>query len=246
MEPTTLIRHWQLSSYLIDKPDSEKRGYIHSYLSEFDSADGLVVVSDQSLRIYMNGIGSSSFLFFFDTTRCGNNIQNVLSHTLSKVFRAFQAYSQRFDDEKYQRLLILPLRNFRSPEITRLQAMFADGIDPALGNDLDRYLGDMRERQKPKRRDSRADVFVVDSNQNYFKYGHERHSKAETASPPHNSLCFMNSIYRFGRRVDSERHFNVSRDGTVISGHFDNCHDQEETVGAKSHLNMFTNDYFGI
>ena len=55
-------------------------------------------------------------------------------------------------------------------------------------------------------------------------------------------------LLSFGCRIDDKRHYNVSEgdgDKTRISGEFMDCHDDKHVVTGVTHINMFSNDFFG-
>jgi hypothetical protein len=187
------------------------------------------------------------FTVLFDHTFEGKSIHNYLGMVLSKVVRAFAAYSVRFDDQKARKLLTLPLRNFRSSELRQLHSLFKNGVIPGgnFSNSLDEILKALRERQKPKVETNYRRTFVVDDLARYFEYGREIHAQLETGVPPHNYLCAVTGSYRFGKRYDSTRHFNVSLQEERISGTFADCHDVRADRSPCSHINMFPNDFFG-
>jgi hypothetical protein len=216
------------------------------YFSDIlSSTEGLVVICDTTFHQAIGTFTKSFFFYFFNMQNCRSSYQNFLSPLCSKALRAFQAYSSRFDNEKYRRLLILPTANFRAEELTALVDIFARGVDQhEFGLKIDTYLGQIRARQKPKYSSGYNDVYLVDDYDRYFKYGPERHGFPDTACPPHNSECIANSQFRFGRRFDSGRHFNVSVEQGRISGSFADCHGNARTVQPTSHLNMFPNDFF--
>ena len=87
----------------------------------------------------------------------------------------------------------------------------------------------------------------MDDRQRFFKYGHERHSRLATGEN-HQPYCELTGNLRFGWKIDSERHYNVSeteKDETSIEGTFADCHSSSHDVKDRpTHLNMFSNDFF--
>jgi hypothetical protein len=100
----------------------------------------------------------------------------------------------------------------------------------------------MRNRQRPKRESSYSTSYIVDDDQKHFEYGKERHAQP-ASGPPHQKLCALSGIFRFGKRYDSGRHFNVSLSSGLIGGSFDDCHDAAVGITARTHINMFPNDF---
>ena len=102
----------------------------------------------------------------------------------------------------------------------------------------------LKRRQQPKKASSRPKKYLVDDAGKYFEYGFERHARVETVIPPHLIQCGLNSEYRFGRRFDRERHFNVSlgRDERLTFT-FADCHGGAQPRSEVSHANIFPNDF---
>jgi hypothetical protein len=127
-----------------------------------------------------------------------------------------------------------------------LVALFVAGINAAtLAGALDLILERFRQRQRPKRGSTYRETYLVDNRLLHFNFGKERHSKADSSRPPHAANCVSNAAFRFGRRYETDRHFNVSLDNAKIGGEFCDCHDVTVTVSPQTHLNMFPNDFFG-
>ena len=102
-----------------------------------------------------------------------------------------------------------------------------------------------RSRQRPKRKSSYDDEYLVDDEKKHFRLGHERHSRADTGLP-HVRLCRLSNLYRFGRSFDNRQHYNVSMDKDIIvmDGDYPNCHGERMSGKGQPYLNMFTNDFF--
>lgn len=57
----------------------------------------------------------------------------------------------------------------------------------------------------------------------------------------------MSGLFRFGRRIDAQRHYNVSEtegDDTHVTGDVANCHGVIRKAPTDTHLNMFCNDFY--
>jgi hypothetical protein len=209
--------------------------------------DGVIVVCDNRAALFVRYLGTPLFTVIFDHTFGGMNLQNYFQMILSKTIKAFAAFWTRFEDGALRKLLILPLRNFSADELGALRGLFVNGVNANgnFNNHLDDLLGELRQRQRPKRQRHYKTTYLVDDAGKHFQYGHEIHCRLETTVPPHNRLCAVSGIYRFGKRYDSERHFNVSRDGEDIQGVFHDCHGASAERGPVSHVNIFPNDFFG-
>ena len=105
---------------------------------------------------------------------------------------------------------------------------------------------DKTNRKLPKDRTGRkaAIKHIVDDNYHAYEYGKEEHARMATGSP-HKTSCYISGRFRFGKRINSLRHYNVSSvDKNTISGNFHDCHHDNHEVRSVTHLNMFSNDYF--
>jgi hypothetical protein len=116
-----------------------------------------------------------------------------------------------FEDEKYRKILLLPLRNFDASELDTLKSLFSpcvavSGFQPQL----EAALSELRKRQRPKTQRSSQATYLVDDQWRHFVYGKERYAQIETACPPHVPYCELAGKSRFGARYDERRHYNIS------------------------------------
>ncbi|HWN53450.1 MAG TPA: hypothetical protein VNO18_27145 [Xanthobacteraceae bacterium] len=211
------------------------------------TSDGVIVLCDNRLGRFVKDLATPLFTIIFDYDLGGKSLQNYFWMILSKVIKAFAAFAPRFDNEKLRKLLILPLRNFSADGLRQLHGLFKDGVtaDGKFINELDKLLKALRQRQRPKNEANYSRTYIVDDNERYFEYGKEKHSQLETGVPPHNRLCAVAGIFRFGKRYDRQRHFNLSLQGQRIQGTFYDCHGQSAERRPTTHINMFPNDFFG-
>ena len=146
-------------------------------------------------------------------------------------------------------LLTLPIRNLDAPEVGAIATLCRqDILEPTFADALEANLKSLRGRIHPRPKSSYRTRYVVDHSKRYFHYGLERHAQFDTGGD-HLPSCSLNGHFRFGRRIDAGRHYNVSEtdgDVTSISGVFSNCHDMKIEVTRHFHLNMFANDFFGL
>jgi hypothetical protein len=174
------------------------------------------------------------------------NTHNQMNMMLSKTAKSFNVFYRYFSDQKFAKLMLLPLRNFRAQELVKLRGLFHAGVASAtFPKELGDRIADLRKRQTPKKYSTYQTVYLRDDAGRYFSYGMERHSQVESQVPPHSSECGLNSCFRFGMKYDETRHFNVSeeRPREQISGEFRDCHGDLRTVPPQSHINMFPNDF---
>ena len=103
----------------------------------------------------------------------------------------------------------------------------------------------MRKRQLPKRASEYEDLFYIDDGGKHFQFGPEHHAQADTAMPPHEVLCIIANRLRFGQWFDGTTHYNVSRAKKAsMKGNYLDCHGSSKLHKKRSHINMFTNDFF--
>lgn len=215
------------------------------YFSELES-DGVILLCDNRLAHLVPMLGTPLFTVIFDHSLGGKPPHNYFGMILSKILKAFSAFEVRFNDQKMRKLLVLPLRNFVADELTQLHALFRNGVrvDGDFAPSIDRLLSELRNRQRPKVDKNYSKRYIVDDQIRYFEYGHEVHAQLESVVPPHSPLCSVNGAFRFGKRYDSRRHFNVSREGERLSGIFQDCHGADAELDQCSHVNMFANDFY--
>lgn len=209
-------------------------------------ASAVIILTDGTLAGLVPRLGDVFSVNEFVAPTFGQHLGNVLSALIARSLRTFRHYFLRFDDQKYQRILRLPLRNFDAPEVAALRAACHDMINTDnFGRELDRLLARLRERQRPKKASKYPDLYLVDDKKKHFALGAEVHARAETACPPHDLICALGNQFRFGRAFDGTRHYNVSYDGeTRMAADYYDCHSQTRSGNNATHLNMFSNDYF--
>ena len=166
---------------------------------------------------------------------------------ISKILRAFRAVLAKFESSDDSQLLSLPLRNFHAAELTEIARLCRDECHEGdFVERLQAQLSRLRSRRRPRKQSSFNTKYVVDDQARFFVYGNEKHARFGTGEP-HRPSCALTGYFRFGTRIDSARHYNVSEtegDRTRIEGEFDDCHDAKRVVPATTHLNMFSNDFF--
>lgn len=235
-----------LSVYRVTDRSTTEELIAHVCARDWLTASGVVLLTDDSLPGLVDRFGDVFSVNRFEAPAHGRDPANILTATLAKCLRTFRHYKVRFDDLKYQQVLRLPLRNFEAAEIADIRAICHDMMNRAnFSRELDGVLRLFRLRQRPKKASSYRDVYLVDDDEKHFRLGPEVHARADTACPPHNSLCLLGNGFRFGRAFDGTRHFNVSRDAEArMAASYPDCHDIMRSGLNAKHLNMFTNDFF--
>ena len=142
--------------------------------------------------------------------------------------------------------LLLPLRNFTAKEWTELQGVFrGDGMDGNLPKRVGDLVKRINTRKRPRKQATSPQTYLVDDDDKLFDYGKERHAQLATGKP-HTSICVLTGNFRFGWRIPTDRHYNVTKESgglTKIAGIFPDCHGDLIQVTDRTHLNMFSNDY---
>lgn len=235
-----------LSAYQVNNGSTLEQLFDHIDARISNATTGVMILADQSLPGIVNYLGDIFIVNTFQPPAFGKNLPNALVSVLTRSLRCYKYLKTRFNDSKYHQILRLPLRNFLSPEIYRLRTLCHDMIsNQNFGRSLDESLGKLRDLRRPKQLSSHPVHYLVDDDNKHFQLGHEFHARADTSCPPHNVRCVYGNMFRFGRRFDGTRHFNVSHDrGAVMAGNYPDCHDNLRPGLDASHLNMFSNDFF--
>jgi len=235
-----------LSYFQVDRRTSVDNLLSHLADIVADKTSGVILLSDGQLPSLAETLGDVFSVNTFVPPAFGRSVENVLAAKLSKVIKAYRYFRTRFDNLKYQQIIRLPLRNFDAPEIERMRSACRDMT--ARGNfavEFDAILSDLRQRRQPKKASNRDSVYIVDDRGKHFALGKEVHAKADTTIPPHTTMCRLQNTFRFGRRFDGSKHFNVSLEqNRPMDGNYYDCHDAQRPGGGENHLNMFSNDFF--
>ncbi len=211
------------------------------------NADAVMLLMDSSLTHTMTEVSNSFFTVIFDVPGDLENCQNFLGQKVSRPLRNFSFLIEEMNTSDTEQVAILPLRNFAGDDLQELARICRE--DTSLATFQANAIGQIaliKHRKRPRRKSSYPTVYIVDDREKHFHYGKERHAKLGTGAP-HVIACEINGNFRFGKRIDCDRHYNVScgsGDETSISGAFSNCHDCTVEVKATTHLNMFSNDFF--
>ena len=219
---------------------------IIDYFSNIDrNTGGIIFLCEEDLMPCISPFRTAILLKDLDSSMGGTSVVNHMRQVTARILKVSMSYAIRFNDAAYQRLLLLPARNFIAHEIEELENLFSHCTGATdFGDRLDAILSKLRRRQSPKRSTKYKELFIVDDEERHFSYGKERHAQNETACPPHHLLCLVTANFRFGIRYDSRRHYNVSQEGDRISGVFTDCHGARTILPSRSHVNIFPNDFF--
>lgn len=178
---------------------------------------------------------------------------NMLKQQITKGIKRINYLSKMFEDSQLLPIMRMPRQNFQSSILSQLydeiekNTSSTDEIEKLLVKFIDIH-------KKPKRRTKNKKIkFFEDGRRLYYKLeqpsmGHTGHGTniPEIIEPPHNICCLLNSVFRFGIRIDHTIHFDVSKeDKEKISESlcFYNCHGDKVKFKDKTHLNIFSNDF---
>lgn len=179
-----------------------------------------------------------------------DNSANAFRSSFAAGLRIFSIVSSHFDDYKFQKILLLPVRNFRFDAWDDLCSHICRPVrDRNFQQIVQGQLAALLNRQSPKRRSKGhgdRERFLFDERNLFFQHGDEHHAQPDTATPPHNLRCVANIRWRFGRAFDHFRHFNVSAERPVggFTATFWDCHGREERIQREDKLDLFTNSFW--
>lgn len=208
---------------------------------------GLIIISDHRLKSIVDTLNHIAFTSYYLANDNIRSFPNFFGVIFNRTLRDYRAFSIKFDDLKFRKLFTLPIRNFRAEELEDLCGICTSSSDaPNFANRLEGALKALRARQQPKRFSDSPEIYLVDQDEKHFRLGHERHARADTAIPPHNNLCILGNNWRFGRKFDNETHYNVSmsKPTSKMDKDYPDCHGVPRPGKSRTHLNMFTNDFF--
>lgn len=227
--------------------DSRKanRG-LESFLLERKESQAIIILRDRHYGGFIDHLFNACFVIDLDLTAVvKGNYKNYFSKIISQGLKNFFQYKRSVSDGSNQQAILLPLENFKAEEIQELKTLFRTRtLDPSFANHLKRTILLLKGRRRPRRNCNYANIYFVDDDDKLFDYGKERHAQLETSNP-HSELCELTGNFRFGIKIDSTRHYNVTKEckgHTNISGAFIDCHGDTHQITSRTHLNMFSND----
>lgn len=234
-------------SFDVNKFRSKKK-FERIVLNKSKEASHVIVMVDQDHSHLASNITASVMLIDIDVYCAQIDYQNYFHSKLSKSIKTFNFLNSMFCKPADTALLSLPFRNFKSDDLKSIRHQFEcqDSISD-IQDIFDKNMQLLRRRVRPRKQSKfRHQKYAVDDNKRFFIFGKEVHSLPDTGGE-HEPHCELNSIFRFGFKISKTRHYNVSegeKDTTTISGEFFDCHDTALRVRRKTHLNMFSSDFF--
>ncbi|WP_313326049.1 hypothetical protein [Pseudomonas qingdaonensis] len=178
--------------------------------------------------------------------------QNVIARDVVRSIRLFRSIKNAIQSDL--RVWRLPVQNFESQLYHGFVGRMTRGLDVnQAGEALNVIQADLqgmrRTIMRPRSRSNNPQKYCVDDRNKFFDLGHEVHAQIDTRMP-HTPLCVALNSFRFGIKISEEHHYNVSLgegDRTWVMGAFSDCHGGQRIVRegeGKTHLNMFSNDFF--
>jgi hypothetical protein len=213
---------------------------------ELDNWDAIVLLVDNQMAYEVSQLRNAFFIGQLDLPEYSPNYQNIFSGTVKRLLKNFGFLLLSMSTAESEQAISLPLRNFKSVELTEFARMCQDmALDPGFNDEIAPILSQLLSRRGPKRRTQYPNLFFVDDDDKHFEFGKEVHCKPGSGGD-HVVACQMHVKFRFGRKIDSTRHFNVTqgdKDDSRISGDFLDCHGAVIETRKKTHINMFSSDF---
>lgn len=230
---------------------------IDSILSKLSSEyyapyNGVIIICDNSL--YDNLVFSYGLSFLVNTlgnysyndNSIRHHLQNKITFTLNAYFRIKTVFIDNNSE-----LMRLPYKNFTCPELIGVFDQLRNGVMINDWRRVEKEIKSIKEKiRKPLNRGKRKgkEINFVDNKDYWFSLGDEIHLKHETSQDKgHSNICDISARFRFGHKIDHDKHFNVKyteRKDSKISGEFVNCHGEGRYISKASHINMHSSDYY--
>lgn len=215
---------------------------------EYEHDDNVAIFSDEIAFNKLSKINTSFLLCHLDSVNSIKEKQfhNYISSAANKAVKKLNLIKSIVDDGGIGEMARLPIKNFdvvKFKEFVREASMRYNST--VSDNDFQKLASDLKMMRKPKKRSDSKNKYYIDDKNRHFSLGDEDHSLHDTKD--HETLCDISAKYRFGCKIDSRKHFNVSagdKDSSKLSTEFYHCHgDDVIKIRNKSHVNMFSNDF---
>ncbi|KPW57626.1 hypothetical protein [Pseudomonas syringae group genomosp. 3] len=212
-------------------------------------AEGVAILCDSRYHWLAVAVSNACFVANVELNPEVRSYKNILQATLTRMIKNLAHVYLHMRDAGSRYALQLPFRNFVANELRELEHLFANNtLTSEFVQTLDQAISNLNRRRMPKRKEDYPNKYYVDDEEIFFSYGKEHHSEFESGNP-HLPLCVLNGHFRFGHRIVKNEHYNVSKDNGKngkISRLFMDCHDRALEVKERSHVNMFSNDYWTV
>lgn len=219
-------------------------------LSRSQSVEFVIALLPEGLEKLAKNVRSAIIVDTYSEQSFADNLRNGIHQRVGRLIRLSNYIGSTFSDANDRTILSLPLRNFSSSDLLQIsRTIHRTPLPPDVALSMEIGLKVLRSQVRRRKSSSYSTKYVVDAKSRFFVFGKEAHSRPESGKP-HGHHCVLNSMFRFGIRIDNTRHFNVSEgegDKTHVSGQFYDCHGNSVDLAqdpARTHLNMFSNDFF--
>lgn len=232
-------------------PNRIKKDFELFVKDKINGRDAFLLLVDRDQEGLVSGLRDSAFCHIFNCDfSCSRNTKNFLYQSTAIIIKKFGIILQKMEEATSANLINLPLKNFEGEELRELVDICRNGCGiQDFSEQLDSRINLLKRRRRPIPRPGKSkekDIKIEDDNSYYFEYGYERHARFETGSP-HLTSCYISGHYRFGKKIDESKHYNVTKkDSNSVSGNFLDCHGGKCEINSSenvSHINMFSNDF---
>jgi len=227
-------------------PSTARRSLEDYVLNAAQDTDMVALLVDSAIEHLAVPLASACLVGRLSYDTVTKNYDNLISAQITKLIKNLASVAELMSSAGNQLPLLLPLRNFAAQEWGQLQEVFRDqGIAGELPKNVGDLVKEINKRKRPRKRATSQQTYLVDDDDKLFDYGKERHAQLATGTP-HTSRCVLMGNFRFGCRIPTDRHYNVTKEAgalTKIAGSFPDCHGAMIKVDERTHLNMFSNDY---
>lgn len=217
------------------------------YLLEDEQVEFIVLLLDTSLGDFAKHETCACFIAEVEfATHPPTNYKNYFAGKLAKLLKHIANFVPFICDGANEQVMLLPFRNFNAQQLRDLREVCRrESLSPNFNSMIESLVEALKNRYRPRRNSNFRDKHCVDDDEKLFQYGLEHHSQVATGAP-HTLVCSLTGTFRFGKRIATDRHYNVTKEAgkhTRIEGEFADCHDEIHVVSSTSHLNIFSNDY---
>ncbi len=211
------------------------------------SLDGIVILCEKPFEQGLAEIRNAIFSAVIPAITYVENINNLLTGHFRVLLGNYGHLIDLTDSATYRQAASLPIRNFHATELQQLTEICSnESLSKTFKNKITPCLNKLVSRRGPNRRSNYPSVYFRDDSKRNFQYGHEHHSRYETGGQ-HTNVCVIHGMFRFGRALSEQRHFNVTAGSASsrqrITCALPNCHEQIISVCNRTHINMFSNDF---
>ena len=227
-------------------PSNSTRGLGEYLLHATEQHDTAILLVEGRHVDIVRHVRSACFTAVIDASAAERNFQNYFHGLLSRALKNIGHVTAAMQLAECAQTLSLPLRNFKSPAMEGLNVLCAyDSMTADFKSKLTQATREVLKTRRPRRPTTSGKRYFVDTEAKLFEFAKEIHAELATGEP-HTPVCEIQGNFRYGKRIATNRHFNVTRESgsrTRISGYFPNCHDDLVEVKETTHINMFSNDY---